>query len=789
VADAALLNPLPFPNPDRLVTVNEVVPIIANRPIRVTAPDLVDYESENRMFTAVGGWMPKAFELSGGRESMRVQAVRATASLFRVLAVAPLIGRTYTNDEDTRGETVCVISYGLWQRWLGGDRALGKTLDLDRVPYKVVGVMPQHFEFPLRDSADLAAATEIWVPMSLTAQERAARTDNWSYNAIGRMKPGVSVAQASADLNAIAQEIVKDKLSPDAVGAGFSFSAVARPLAEQVSGRVRPLVVTLLGAVAFVLLIACANVANLLLARGAQRERELAVRVALGASRARIMRHLLAETMLLAGAAAAAGSMLAWWSTQALAGFAPRRFAALTGAAFNWQVLAFTVGLALLTAVAVGLVPGLTASGAQPSGALKERGVSASSMSHRRLRSGLVVVEVAMAVVLLVGAGLLIRSFRDLLATDPGFAPENAVAGSVDLPENQYPDPERNRQFRRELLDRLSAAPGVEFSGLGTTLPLSGAWMQRAFWPDDYAAPSHSALNIATMPVVSGGYFQAIGASLERGRFFTPQDSAQAPAVAVVTDAVAREFWPGKDPIGKRIKWGPEQSRRPWITVVGVVRNVKQDTLDSTDNMQIYVPAEQLEFSLNPGDRQMATRLLRSMYVVVRGRGSAESLESALRSAVHDLDARLAVANLQPLGKTLAASAAPQRFNMLMMTGFGAIALLLAAIGIYGLISYSVAQRTQEIGIRMALGASSATVARIVLRSALTLGAAGVAIGTVAAAGVAPLLKALLYGVKPLDWLTFSVVAAGLLGIAALASYLPARRAAKVDPMVALRYE
>ncbi|HKD91244.1 MAG TPA: ABC transporter permease [Terriglobales bacterium] len=790
VAYTALLNPLPFPRPERLVTVNEIVPMLADRPIRVTAPDLVDYENESHAFDALGGWTPKTLELSGAHESMRVHAVRATASVFRVLEIAPRLGRTYTDEEDKRGETICVISYGLWQRWFGADpHVIGQTLDLDRVPYKVIGVMPRDFQFPWRGNVDIPEGTNLWLPMSLTPSEREARTDNWDYNAVARMKPGVPIEQASADVNAIAQRIVKERLPAEASGLGFKFSALAAPMAEQVSGRVRPLVLALLGAVGFVLLIACANVANLLLARGAQREREIAVRVALGASRLRIIRQLISETLVLAGLGAIAGSFLAWWSTKALARLAPTRFAVLGEAAFNGPVLLFAVAIALITAMAVGLIPGLAATGSLPFAALKERGTSASGISHRRFRSGLVIAEIALSVVLLVGAGLLIRSFRDLMSSDPGFAPENAVAGFVSLPKNQYTSSTLDRQFQRELLNRLQAIPGAEFAGLGTTLPLDGARTQRAFTPDDYTPPANSHLNIASMPVVSGEYFQAIGATLRRGRFFSRQDSRQAAPVAIVTQAVARQFWPGKDPIGKRIKWGVSESHNPWLTVVGMIANVKQDTLESQDDMQIYVPADQVEISLPTDQPDPAGRVLLWMYVVVRGRGSAESLAGGLRNAVHGIDARLAVADLQSLGKTLEASAAPQRFNMLIMTGFGAIALLLAIIGIYGLISYSVAQRTQEIGIRMALGASAAGVARMVLRGALTLAIAGVIIGAIAAAEIAPLLKSLLFGVKPLDALTFGIVAAGLLIVAVLASYLPARRATKVDPMVALRYE
>ncbi|MBV8206240.1 MAG: ABC transporter permease [Acidobacteria bacterium] len=806
IADTALLHPLPFPHSDRLVTLNEVVPLITPNPIRLTAPDLIDYERQTQSFDAVAGFSAVTFELSGTREAISVQGVRATASLFRVLEIPPLLGRTFTPEEDDGGSPVCVISYGLWQRWFGGDpRALAATVDLDRKPYRIIGVMPRGFEFPLRGSLQGSEPVSLWVPMSFTPRERAAIADSWDYDGVARMKPGVTVAQATADVNIIAQRILLEVLKlPEAAGSHFTFTALARPLAAQVSGRVRPLLLALAGAVLFVLLIACVNVTNLLLARGANREREIAIRRALGAGRLHILRQLVAETLILGFAAAAAGTLLAWWCTEALPRVVPVRFAVLAAAHMNWRALLFTASITIVAALAVAAVPAFAAArGPVPEGsssahsaatlfaALKDRGASASGVRHHALRSALIVAETALAIVLLVGAGLLVQSFRDLLNTDPGFAPENAVAGAVSLPRNQYPDPVRIREFRRELLDRVQAIPGAEFAGMGSALPLSGANFQRAFWPDDYTPPAGTRLNTAAMTVVSGQYLQAIGATLIRGRLFTPQDTVQAPRVAVITQSIAKQFWPGKDPVGKRIRWGVgSSSDTEWLTVVGVVGDVKQSTLDAPADMQIYVPAEQVEASLAPEYRlDFTVASLNSMYVVLRGHGSTDALAGSLRQAVQSMDARLPVSSLRPLSSTLAASAAPQRFNMALMTSLGGIALLLAAVGIFGVTSYSVAQRTQEIGIRMALGATGSGISAMVLRDALRLAAAGVLIGSVAAAGLAPLLRTLLFGVKPLDPLTFAAVAALLVAVSTLASYVPARRAAIVDPMVALRWE
>ena len=803
IADTSLLNPLPFPHSERLVSVHEVVPMITNRPIRITAPDLVDYENESRLFEALGGWRtpsPQTVELSGGRESTRVSAIRFTPNVFRVLEVWPALGRAFTVDEDKMGERVCVISYGLWQRWFGADpHALGQTVDLDREPFKVIGVMPRGFEFPLHGTADTPDKTDVWLPLSLTPKQLADRADNWSYNGVARMKPGVTLEQATADVDTIAQRIVNERLPADATAIGFKFSALVLPLSQQVTGRVRPVVLALLGAVAFVLLIACANVANLLLARGAQREREIALRVTLGASGLRIIRQLVVETMILAGFAALLGTLLAWRTTETLSRFVPKRFAVLAQAQFNWRVLLVTAGIALLTAITVGVIPGLAAANGLPSSTLKGRGASAWGTRHRKLRSTLVVTETSLALVLLVGAGLLIRSFHDLLSTDPGFAPENAVSGFVSLPENQYPDATHERLFYRDLLERIQAAPGTEFAGMATAIPLNGPSSERSFWPDDYAPPPNARMNIASMTAVSAQYLQAIGATLLRGRFFTPQDTASELPVAIITESIAKQYWPGKDPVGKRIRLGIRESEnRKWMTVVGVVADLKQYSLENPSDPQIFMASDQLEQEeSNPANDPQVTKeiaahvsgYLRSMYVVVRGHSSAQSLAADLKNAVRGLDSRLAIASLQPLTETVAASAAPQRFNMLMMTGFGGIALLLAAIGIYGLISYSVSQRTHEIGVRVALGAKRTTVLGLILRQALELTMIGVGICIAGALALTQLLSSLLFGVKPTDPLTFIVVSLTLLGVAALASYIPARRAMRVDPMVALRYE
>jgi predicted permease len=788
VADAALLNPLPFPHPDRLVTINEVVPLISDRPIRLTAPDLLDYQSQSRSFDAVGGWTPRTLELSGDRESERVQAARTTASLFDVLGVPAALGRTFSTEEDRNAVAVCVISDGLWRRWFGADPSvLGRTIHLDRRPYRVIGVMPREFSYPLRGT-DSDSATDIWVPMSLTPVERNARADNWDYNGVARLEAGVSPAQATADVDAIATRIARTLNLDDGQGHAFTFTAVARPLAPQVSGRVRPLVLALVGAVACLLLIACVNVANLLLARGAHRRREMTVRAALGAGRERLLRQLLTEALLLSIVSAAIGAALAWWTTELIGGILPTRFALLAGAHVNGTALAVAIALSLCTTLLAGIVPGMAGAGAGGAAPLNVR-AEASSVVLRRVRSALVVVEIALALVLLVGAGLLVRTFHDLLGATAGFEPEHAVSAAISLPEQAYPTRESERQFYRDLIARLHGG-GIDFAGIGSTLPLSGRRSERTFWPEGATAPATAGYYISGLCAVSPEYLPAIGASLRGGRLFTPRDDAHAPPVAIVSASLARQYWPGQNAVGKRVKWGGPDQKREWLEVVGVIADLKLDSLDAPGATQIFVPADQLEHSIDAADSAaFALRQLRMMYVVVRGHAAEPAMIARLRDTVRSLDGNLAIAKLAPLADAVTASAAPQRFNMALMGSFAAIALLLAIVGLYGLISYSVAQRSREFGIRMAMGAASGAVVRMVVREGLMLAVLGAALGAAAAAGLAPALRSLLYGVQPLDIPTFAAVIALVVVIATTATYLPARRATAVDPTTALRSE
>lgn len=796
VAERSILNPLPFHHSEQLVSINEIVPIISKtKTLRVTAPDFLDYQSQSHSFSAVAAYNFRNFELSGGLQPEQVQAMRATASLFPILQVAPELGRPFTQEEDDKGLKVCVISDRLWRRWFGADRgALGKTIALDRAPFTVLGVMPPTFD-SVPDKNSEPTKTDIWLPMSFSPAERMARADNWDYNAIARLKPGITVAQATADVNAIARRILQDFLdkTPEVRAMNFTFSALAVPLGPQISSSVRPLVLALGGAVMFVLLIACINVANLLLARGAGRQQEIAVRLALGATRLRVAQQIVVESLLLALAGSLAGALLAWWAASALPAVAPPRFALLAEATFDWKIVGASVAVALLCAVITGLAPAFAATRSLNIMSLRERSAAAPHGSSR-LRSLLVAAELASATILLIGAGLLMRTFTGLVHTRAGFEPGGAVAGAIRLPSAEYKTLAEQREFYDRLLAQLRSLPGTDFAGVGATLPLKGTRSERSITPEGYVSTEKRIQTAAMTPTI-GDYLQAIGADLLRGRYLTHDDTATALPVAVVNESLAKRYWPNQDAVGKRLRWGNgSANKKPWLTIVGVVADLKQFSLDAQGVDQVFVPGEQLAttaFDNDEGFTAVGATMgqYSSMFVVVRGRGAEATLEAGLRNAVRSIDKSLALAHVEPLRETYAESAAPERFNMLLMGGFAALALLLAAIGVYGVIAYSVAQRTREIGVRIALGAGRGDVLRMVLGAGARLAAMACAIGLVIAAALTPLLKSLLYGVKPLDVLTFVAVPAVLFAAAALASYVPAARATKLDPLEALRHE
>jgi len=773
VVNAVVLRPLPYGTPDRLVMVKEWIPKAVPDPIPVCAPDVAQFQRENQTFEALAGFKGDESDFDAGEEPRRVHVDRVSASLFSVLGAQPAIGRAFAAEEDQPGHLVAILGDGFWERQFGGNRGvIGRSVTLNRRPYVVIGVMPRGMVFPLV-GMDQGEAADIFVPMAFTAEELASVGDNFNYSVVGRLKAGVSVAQASADLKGIARRI--EETYPAEIRSQFELSAVALPLTEQVVGKVRPLLLLLLGAVGFVLLIGCINIGNLLLARATDREREIAVRLTLGASRWRLLRQLMAESMLLTVTGAGVGLAFAYWTTDVLVALMPKDIPLFHEVGVNTPVLAFTLGLAVLT----GLVFGHFA-GSERSARGRERGV------ERRWQDG--------------DAGTRAAAFARSAGSDGGCSCDGPANGrgtaAAEFPASGGDRPwfpagacadgivepagvaVQGRHANQELLPATDAAvaamPGAKTVGASTDLPLESGWTH-LFTPEGYQPPPGANLNRSNHSVILGDYLQTMGVPLIRGRYFTEQDNENSVKVLIVSESLAKRYWPKEDAIGKRLKWGTAESKDPWLTIVGVVGDVKPRGLDMETMQHTYEPYLQL-----PGS---------GMNVAVRTSVEPESMAAQLRRTVWSVDPQLAVARLRTMEEVIRESTSPRRFSLLLLGSFALLALVLAAIGIYGVISYAVVRPVHEIGIRMALGAQERDVMKMVLKQSMAQLGAGIAIGIAGALAVTRLLGSLLYGVRPTDPTTIGGVAVLLAGVAVAASLIPARRAMKVDPMVALRYE
>ena len=773
VVDAVILRPLPYNSPDRLVLVKERIPKLTPDPIPICAPDVLHFQRENHSFVSLAAFRGDQFDLAGGTEPQRVHVDRAHANLFSLLGAQPILGRVFTPEEDQTGRTVAILSYGLWQReFAGAPGIVGRSVSLNRKIYTVIGVLPATFVFPL-PGMDQGDAADLFIPIAFTPEELADEGDNFNYSLVGRLSPGVALTQANADLQLIAHRI--QETYPPEYRSDVSLGAVALPLRDTVIGKSRTLLLLLFGAVAFVFLICCINVANLLLTRSTDRQKEMAIRLSLGASRGRLLRQLAAESMLLTFIGAALGLAFALWITNALLGLMPPDIPLIHGVGLNHAVLGFTLGLAVIVSLLFGIVPAFASSRTNVANSLKEGGRSTTqSPQLHRLRGALVVVEVTLAMVLLVGAGLLLRSFQRILETQPGFHPEHVLTASLSLREPHYKEDSDIQNFYERLLQRLQNLPGVQIAGASSDLPLQAGW-NHLFTPEGYQAPPGANLNLCNHSVILGPYLQAIGAPLLRGRYFTDQDNSSSTHVLIVSDSLARRYWPKQDPIGKRLKWGPEASKDPWLTVVGVVGDVKQSSLDIETSPHTY---ESFWQNTTP-----------SLNVALRTSTDPASMAYALRSTVWSIDPQLAIAQIQSMDQIISKSTTPRRFSLFFLVGFASLALILSAIGIYGVTAYSVVRRVHEMGIRIALGAQRRDVMRLVISQGMLLLGVGMAIGTLGALAMTRTLASFLYGVRPTDPLTFVAVVVILAGVVFLACYIPARRATRVDPMIALRYE
>jgi putative ABC transport system permease protein len=764
VVNGVLLKPLPYPQPDRLVGVYHVTE--GHRAV-MSGPNFTDIARLSQSLESAAASNTSRVILTGEGEPARLPIAEVTASLFNVLRVRPILGRAFNADENTPGKTNSVIlSYALWQQRFGGDsQVIGRRVTLDGVKREVVGVMPQGFSYPENRQA--------WLPLEFDESFVTGQRSAWYLSVIARLKPGVTPQQSAAEVETLGRNLATQY--PNDNG---EIGMTTYPLLEAMVGDVRRSVLILLGAVGFVLLISCTNVANLLLARAAARSSEMAVRTALGANRGRLMRQLITESLLLSLLGAGVGLLLAVWGVDLLTRLKPAGIPRLDNVAIDATVILFTILTAGVTGLLFGLVPAFSATRGV-SASLKESGRGAvNSRGGARLRGALVVAELALAVMLLAGAGLLLRSFAKLQAVDPGFRPEQALAFDLTLPDARYAGDESRVAFFDQLLPRLRAMPGVRDASAVLGLPLNGLDLIISFQVKGRPPVPPAQQPAMQVRIATANYFSTIGIPVKRGRAFTEDDKAGSPRVVVVTESAAREFFPGEDPIGKTITlgWGRGPGKpRAGGEVVGIVGDVKDAGLDEANPPQIYLPYRQWTVG--------------SMTVLLKTSVPPTSMAGPAREQVYAIDPNLPLSNVNTLDAVVAKSISQQRFYMLLLSIFASVALALAAIGIFGVLSYAVSQRTREIGIRMALGAQERTVVGLIVRQAMLLVAAGVAAGTALGLLVSQTMSKMLFNVTPTDPATYATVSAVLAAVALLAAYVPARRATRVDPIVALRAE
>ncbi|MFP5261697.1 MAG: ABC transporter permease, partial [Blastocatellia bacterium] len=777
VVNAVLLRPLPYADPDRLVMLWATNPSlrlgIDNLP--ASAANYVEWRDQNHVFETVSALDAVNLDLTSEGEPEQIACARVSSSFFQLMNVSPEMGRVFSPEEDRPGHNnVVVMSDSLWRGRFGADPdIIGKPLTLGGKSYAVIGVLPAGFQFPgaadLPAYMNLPARTDLWSPIAFTAEQEARRGDH-NLAVMARLKPGVPLRAAQAEMSDLARRV--EEQEPQAKGYGVNVVS----LGEQSVRGVRPALLVMLIAVSFVLLVACANVANLLLARAASRRKEIAIRMALGASRGRIIRQMLAESMALSFAGGVAGTLLSLGGINLLQALSPANIPRLGGVNVDAYVLAFTLLVSLLTGVLFGLAPALQASRFNLNDSLKEGGHGSAGGPRRdRMRALLIVSEVELSLMLLLGAGLMVRSFTGLLRVDPGFDPENVLTIRLALPASRYPESGQQAAFFQQALSRLESLPGVQYAGAVSALPLSGAEEASGFMVEGGPAVDSSEMPMSDRRRASANYFRAMGIRLINGRYFTEADNQSAPPVAIINESFARQFFPDQDPVGKRIKNGGPTSTRPWLTVVGVVQDVKHLALEADARPQVY-----LSYLQNTS---------RSMAVVMRSSSGPAGLAAAARNAVWELDKQQTVTDVKTMRQYFWASIAQRRFNMVLLGVFAAVALILAAVGIYGVMSYSVTQREREIGIRMALGAKQTDVLKLVVRQGMIPAFVGVVAGAGGGLALTRLMSSLLFGVSATDAATFASVSLALTAVALAACYVPARRATKVDPMIALGRE
>ncbi len=777
VVNAVLLQPLTYREPERLVSLWENVPVYGQW--RVTPANFFDWKKQNTVFEGLAAFGASTLTLTGQGEPEQLQGTRASVGYFQVVGVEPVLGRPFLKEEYEPGKgQVVILGHGLWQRRFGGSPdIIGRTISLNDAPYTVVGVMPDGI-FPAWPTTAGAISfnpdtQQFWTPMSFSAEWAANRRAH-VLGVIGRLKPGITLEQAQSEMNIIGARLEQ------AYAENKDEGILVNPFMQEVVGDVKPALLVLLGAVALVLLIACANIAGLILAQHAARSKEIAIRAALGAGRWQLMRQFFMEGFLLSLAGAAAGVAVAVFGVQTLTRFIPQEIPRLDQVQMDLPVLGFTSLLALLTCLAFGFLPAWQASKPDLQETMEQGQRSSGSHSMRHgLRRLLVVLQVTMAVMLVIGSGLLIKTFWRLRQVDPGFKPEKVLSLSLSLPQSRYQETYQINSFFNQLLERLKNIPGVSSVAVAYDHPLEANWID-SFAIEGRPQSAASERRSANFHPVSWDYFRTVGTRILRGREFTARDDQDHSGVVIVNEAFVRTFFPDQEPLGQRLRPSPpariwEQKKLTSFEIIGIARDIKSSGLNAEAEPAYYIPAPQAP--------------LQDMTVLLRSQTEPESLVPAIRKTVLEIDPNQPIANIKTMEKIVADSIAQPRLNMILMGMFGGLALLLAAVGIYGLLSYSVIQRTQEIGIRMALGARVPDVLKLVLGNGMTLVLIGEVLGLAGALALTRLMSGLLFEVTPTDPWIFAVVFVFLGLVALVACYLPARRAAKVDPLVALRTE
>lgn len=788
IVNAVLIRPLPFDQPGRLVALTQRVSGFAES-APFSPPDFIDLQREQQSFDAIAAYAPRPAELSGNGAPVRIDVSKVSWNLFDVLGVPPMLGRGFTESEDRQGVDVAVLSYDLWEGRLGADRSVvGRTITLDRRPYTVVGVMPRGFSFPLRGPGFNARPAAAWVPMAFTAQQLQARGNERIHGVVGRLKTSTSIDEARAELEILGERV--NERYPLAVRNGnFSIGFIAMPLREETSGTLQRPLLLLLVAVGLVLVVTCANVANLVLSRAAARRRELALRAALGSSRAQLLQLLFAEGAILSIAGGTIGILLSRALVAAVPAAVASTLPTVPDISVDVRVLAFTGGISILTSILFAVIPLFGFEWRGPGSTLQEDASrTTSGLRRHRMQSGLVVSTVTFAFVLLMAAGLLLRSFSALMATDSGFNPDQVLTASVTLPREGYPTASAVRTFHESLFRRASSLVGVRSAALVTDLPLE-RYERRSLTAERSVATSGPPPS-TNLSWVYGPFLQTLGIRLIAGRTFTDVEDVQSQSVVIVNQRLAHRFWPGQNAIGKRLKWGADvpQNQNTWLTIVGVVADVADDGLGSDPFLHAYEPFSQFpDVVLNNVGGLVSFG--RHVKLAVRTTADPRLLVAAVRGEIARIDPQLAVQSVETMEERLGASVAPRRFSVMTLGAFAVGALLLAAIGLYGLLAFSVAERRREIALRVALGAERQAILRMVVGHGLKLVTLGLTVGALASFGVTRVLTTLLYHTDTHDIVTFAAVPVVLLLISLVACALPAMRALRIEPITALRSE